>query len=81
MEYREQVKKLNETLRDRASGLKGSDIAMKSDVRQPTISNWLRGMDCGVEPLCKIAYALGMKIEIILKQDWEGGERDGLGEK
>lgn len=80
-DYRDQLIEVNEKLRDLAIGLKGTDIAIKSHVVQPTISNWLRGMNIGIESLSKIAPVLGRKLVIELKQDWESGERDGLGEK
>ena len=80
METQKQLKGINKRLRERAEGLKGIDIAIKSGIAQPSVSGWLRGIDAGINMLEKLAYALGMKIVIELKQDWESGERDGLGE-
>lgn len=78
--YEGQIKEINSKLRDMATGLIGSNISFKANVVQPTVSNWLRGMDVGPKVLFKLARALGRKITIKLEQDWESGLRSGLGE-
>ena len=71
MDYVQQIAEINSKLRDRAHGLKGSDLALKSGVRPSNISSWMRGHNCGISQLSKIAEALGNKIIVELKQNWE----------
>lgn len=56
------MKKLNEQLRSKLTGIPVSQISNQSGIAAPNISNWFKGLDFGYKQLQKLANAYDYEI-------------------
>ena len=66
------LKKINNDLRERLSGISQTSLVIKSGVNQPALSLWQRGSDLTYAQLLKLADAFGYDIFMELRVKVEG---------
>lgn len=58
------LKEPNDYLRNKLAGTPQKELSTKSGIAQPSISQWIRGLNFGIKQLNKLANSFGYSVKI-----------------